>query len=133
MRTFFRLFYTVIMCCMAVVAAPTLATTPDAHGMTTQTVSATKAMPATKEAPLVLYYRDDCPYCWNVLSHLNDQHRTLPMKEINESTEAAAELVQGGGKRQVPCLRIRENNGNKVTWLYQSEEIIKYLDNHPQS
>ena len=127
MRTLFRLFSAGIMCCMAVVATPTLATTADAH------VMAMHSAPATKEAPLVLYYRDDCPYCWNVLSRLNDQHRTLPMKEINESTEAAAELVQGGGKRQVPCLRIRENNGNKVTWLYQSEEIIKYLDNHPQS
>lgn len=126
MRTFFRLFYTGIMLCMAVVATPVLANTTEAHGMTVQTV------PVTKEAPLVLYYRDDCPYCWNVMSHLNDQHRALPMKEINESPEAAAELVQGGGKRQVPCLRIRENNGNKVTWLYQSAEIMKYLDEHPQ-
>lgn len=124
MNNVFRLIFTSLAIMMASLAVPALAGSLHAADAT--------APEATKDSPLVLYYRDDCPYCWNVLSHLSDQHRTLPVKEINESTEAASELVQGGGKRQVPCLRIRENNGNKVTWLYQSTEIIKYLDEHPQ-
>jgi glutathione S-transferase len=35
------------------------------------------------------------------------------------------ELLQGGGKIQSPCLRIK--TGEEVTWLYESSEIIKYL------
>ncbi|WP_414500393.1 glutaredoxin family protein [Zymobacter sp. IVIA_12111.31 C1] len=126
MRNLFRLIGAGMMLGMAWLATPALATTSATHDAKVQTA------PIAKDAPLVLYYRDDCPYCWNVMSYLNDHHRELPMKEINSSEAISNELIIGGGKRQVPCLRIRENNGNKVTWLYQSAEIIKYLDEHPQ-
>lgn len=126
MRNLFRLISAGLMLGMAWLATPAMAATPVTHDANVQTA------PIAKDAPLVLYYRDDCPYCWNVMSYLNDQHRELPMKEINSSEAISNELIIGGGKRQVPCLRIRENNGNKITWLYQSAEIIKYLDEHPQ-
>lgn len=126
MRNLFRLIGAGMMLGMAWLATPAMAATPVTHDAKVQTAS------IAKDAPLVLYYRDDCPYCWNVMSYLNDQHRELPMKEINSSEAISNELIIGGGKRQVPCLRIRENNGNKITWLYQSAEIIKYLDEHPQ-
>ncbi|BBG28850.1 glutaredoxin family protein [Zymobacter palmae] len=126
MRNLFRLISAGMMLGMAWLATPAMAATPVTHDAKVQTA------PIAKDAPLVLYYRDDCPYCWNVMSYLNDQHRELPMKEINSSEAISNELIIGGGKRQVPCLRIRENNGNKITWLYQSAEIIKYLDEHPQ-
>ena len=32
----------------------------------------------------------------------------------------------GGGKRQVPCLRIEATPG-EVQWLYESMDIIAYL------
>lgn len=35
------------------------------------------------------------------------------------------DLLQGGGKGQVPCLRI-ESEG-QVEWMYESDEIINYL------
>lgn len=127
MRNVFRLICVGMMLSMAWLAAPAMAAAPAKHEVREQTA------PIAKDAPLVLYYRDDCPYCWDVMSYLNDHQRELPMKEINGSESATHELIVGGGKRQVPCLRIRENNGNKITWLYQSAEIIKYLDEHPQS
>jgi glutathione S-transferase len=37
-----------------------------------------------------------------------------------------AELIAGGGKGQVPCLRIETDDGN-VRWLYESADIIAYL------
>lgn len=127
MRNVFRLICAAMMLSMAWLAAPAMAATSATHG-----VNKEQAASIAKDAPLVLYYRDDCPYCWDVMSYLNDHQRELPMKEINGSESAAHELIVGGGKRQVPCLRIRENNGNKITWLYQSAEIIKYLGEHPQ-
>ena len=39
---------------------------------------------------------------------------------------ARQELLQGGGKAVVPCLRIK--NGDSVDWLYESMDIIRYLD-----
>ncbi len=37
-----------------------------------------------------------------------------------------AELIAGGGKKQVPCLRIDSENGD-VQWMYESDDIIHYL------
>jgi glutathione S-transferase len=34
--------------------------------------------------------------------------------------------VQGGGRATVPCLKIRR--GDEVEWLYESRDIIDYLD-----
>jgi glutathione S-transferase len=36
------------------------------------------------------------------------------------------ELIQKGGKKQVPCLKIIENG--QESWLYESGDIIKYLN-----
>lgn len=38
------------------------------------------------------------------------------------------ELTSGGGKFQVPCLRIESADG-KVRWMYESIDIIRYLKN----
>ncbi len=38
----------------------------------------------------------------------------------------SADLVKGGGKSQVPCLRIDDGSGN-VQWMYESDDIIRYF------
>jgi glutathione S-transferase len=38
------------------------------------------------------------------------------------------ELKKYGGKIQVPCLRIKKEGGSDE-WLYESNDIIKYLEN----
>lgn len=40
--------------------------------------------------------------------------------------ENAQALMQGGGKTQVPCLRIEQADGG-VEWMYESNDIIQYL------
>ena len=47
-------------------------------------------------------------------------------RDIIESEEAAKQLVTVGGKRQVPCLFI---DGDP---LYESQDIIDWLEAHPQ-
>ena len=37
------------------------------------------------------------------------------------------ELLKKGGKRKVPCLRIEKDG--KVQWMYNSKDIIVYLQN----
>ena len=36
------------------------------------------------------------------------------------------DLIAGGGKNQVPCLRIETGSGD-VRWLYESIDIVRYL------
>lgn len=48
------------------------------------------------------------------------------MKNILSNVEFKTELISGGGKKQVPCLRIETEN-NEARWLYESADIIRYL------
>jgi len=68
---------------------------------------------------LVLYYYPTCPYCRKVTKFI-DKHdlEEIELKNINQDEEAEAELIEVGGKRQVPCLFI---NGKP---LYESNDII---------
>jgi glutathione S-transferase len=36
------------------------------------------------------------------------------------------ELLNGGGRKTVPCLRIEDSSGS-VQWMYESGDIIAYL------
>ena len=37
------------------------------------------------------------------------------------------QLIDGGGKKQVPCLAITDSQSEKVIWLYESTEIIDWF------
>lgn len=56
----------------------------------------------------------------------------IPLKETMFHPHNHADLVAGGGKGQVPCLRI-ETDGGEVRWLYESIDIIRYLRGDIQS
>ena len=38
------------------------------------------------------------------------------------------DLIAGGGKAQVPCLRLVSEEGDQ--WMYESDDIIHYLRKH---
>ena len=46
-------------------------------------------------------------------------------RNIHSNTAYKAELIEGGGKKQVPCIRIQDSGG--VRWLYESSDIVNYL------
>jgi len=50
----------------------------------------------------------------------------MPLMDILSQPANNADLIAGGGKSQVPCLRI-ENDKGEVRWVYESIEIIQYL------
>ena len=50
----------------------------------------------------------------------------IEQRDILKEPKFRKELVAGGGKKQVPCLKIEEENG-AIQWLYESRDIIKYL------
>lgn len=77
------------------------------------------------EAKLELYYSTYCYFCQKVLAFLSGKDRDLELKSTSDRDNATA-LMRGGGKTQVPCLRIEQADGS-VQWMYESDDIIRYL------
>ncbi|RXJ73260.1 glutaredoxin [Veronia nyctiphanis] len=76
-------------------------------------------------AGIQLYHFNACPFCIKVRAAVKLMGLGLETRNIRENKQYLEELVTGGGKRQVPCLRIEE--GDSVRWLYESDDIIAYL------
>ncbi len=76
-------------------------------------------------ANLSIYEFKACPFCVKVRRFLKSEGIDLPLKDAMRDP-ARSELASGGGKLQVPCLKIQNNDGS-VRWLYESSDIIQYL------
>ena len=74
-----------------------------------------------------LFYFDTCPFCIKVRFALWKMGIKVKMKDNMLKPSNKAELIAGGGKKQVPCLRIEKNN--EIEWLYESDAIIEYFQN----
>jgi len=78
-----------------------------------------------KIAPnLMLFYNPECPYCKKVLGFLEKINKDIPKRNTASDLNAKNELMQVGGKTQVPCLLI---NGKA---LYESQDIINWFLEH---
>lgn len=73
---------------------------------------------------LALYYRPTAPSAFKVLDFMDRQGVTIPLIDISQDRDAAATLIEVGGKQQVPCLFI---DGKA---LYESSDIISWIDEH---
>ena len=76
-----------------------------------------------------LYKSDTCGFCFRVRAYAEQLGMDLPLRDINSDPEAFRELLQGGGRSMVPCLRI-ERAGEasaEVQWMYESMDIMRYL------
>jgi len=77
---------------------------------------------------LSLYQFRACPFCVKTRRAIHALGVDIELCDINKEIKHREELEQGGGRVKVPCLRIEENN--EVRWLYESSEIIEYLNQH---
>ena len=74
---------------------------------------------------LALYYFPSCPFCQYVLASLDSMSLDIELKNINQDFDARNELMAGGGKTQVPCLKIEKDGDTQ--WMYESRDIVDYL------
>ena len=74
----------------------------------------------------VLYQFKTCPFCIKVKRNNKRLSLNIETRDAQHNPEHREELLKGGGQVKVPCLRIVDNNGNDQ-WMYESEEIMKYL------
>jgi len=76
--------------------------------------------------PLALYYYPTCPYAAMVVRVIEDMGLDIELRNIFADPRWRQELIEGGGRRTVPCLRI-EHEDTPVEWMYESYDIIDYL------
>lgn len=77
-------------------------------------------------ANLALYQYKTCPFCIKVRRTINELSLNIEIRDVQTDVEHREALREGGGKVQVPCLRI-SNDDDTTTWLYESDDINRYL------
>jgi len=77
-------------------------------------------------AHLSLYQLPACPFCVKVRRAMKRGGLNIQLKNINQDETLRQELIEHGGKRTVPCLKIIDEN-QETTWLYESSDINQYL------
>ncbi|MFH3799671.1 TolC family protein, partial [Acinetobacter baumannii] len=75
---------------------------------------------------LSLYQFRACPFCVKTRRAMHRLNLPMQLKDAMNDPQARQALLEGGGKVKVPCLRIEENG--QVRWMYESSEIIAYLE-----
>ncbi|CAH9056545.1 hypothetical protein PSECIP111951_01483 [Pseudoalteromonas holothuriae] len=80
----------------------------------------------THTQTLKLYQFKACPFCVKVRRAIKREGLNIETRDAKNNPQFRQELAQLGGKVKVPCLRIEQDN--KVTWLYESSDIVNYLE-----
>ncbi|MCV2349353.1 glutaredoxin family protein [Paucibacter sp. Y2R2-4] len=75
---------------------------------------------------LVLYQFKTCPFCIRVRQEIHRLSLPIPLLDAQHNAQHRAELLQATGASKVPCLRIRDANGQSQ-WLSESKAINAYL------
>lgn len=75
---------------------------------------------------LALYQFRTCPFCIKTRRAIKRLSLNIDVLDAQHDMKSRDELLHGGGQVKVPCLKITDEN-NKTTWMYESSDIIAYL------
>jgi glutaredoxin len=75
---------------------------------------------------LKLYQFYACPFCIKTRRAIKRLNLLIESRNA-QNGKYREDLLVNGGEVKVPCLRITEGDNN--IWMYESSEIIKYLNN----
>ncbi|NRA45530.1 MAG: glutathione S-transferase N-terminal domain-containing protein [Oligoflexales bacterium] len=81
-----------------------------------------------KTANLSIYQFKACPFCVKVRWALLRMGLRVQYLDAKNHEASKQELLSGGGKVKVPCLRIKHSDGSS-SWMYESNDIINYFEN----
>jgi glutaredoxin len=71
-----------------------------------------------------LYQFEACPFCVKVRRAMRRLNLPIELRDAKSNEVHKKELLALGGSPKVPCLRIGD------TWVYESDDIVNYLDQH---
>ncbi len=77
-------------------------------------------------AGLSLYQFHACPFCVKTRRAIHRLNIPIALHDAKNDKLRREELLAGGGKIKVPCLRIEEQG--ETRWMYESDQIIAYLE-----
>jgi len=75
---------------------------------------------------LALYQFRTCPFCIKVRKEIARLGLNIELRDAQIDPAHKQALLEGGGKVKVPCLKITDDAG-QATWLYESDEINRWL------
>lgn len=75
---------------------------------------------------LKLYQFYACPFCVKTRRAIKRLNLKVETRDAQTAGQFRKELEISGGKIQVPCLKLE--GAGEATWIYESSDIIKYLD-----
>ena len=78
-------------------------------------------------AKLSLYQYPACPFCVKVRRTMRRHSLKIETRDAKKQANYRQELLEQGGRLKVPCLRIESENGD-VQWMYESTDIVRYLN-----
>ena len=84
-----------------------------------------------KTQSLSLYQFKACPFCVKVRRAMKRNSLNIELRDAKAEGIHRQTLAAEGGRVKVPCLRIEQ--GDNVTWLYESNDIIAFLENEVAS
>ena len=76
---------------------------------------------------MALYQFQQCPFCVKTRRQIHRLALNIEKRDARNDPQWNHELINDGGKYQVPCLKITAADGS-VQWMYESTEINQYLD-----
>lgn len=74
-----------------------------------------------------LYQFHACPFCVKVRRAMQRLNLPIELRDAKSDEQSRLELQMQGGEVKVPCLRIEHADG-KIEWMYESSDIISYLE-----
>ena len=75
---------------------------------------------------LKLYQFYACPFCVKTRRAIKRLNLKVETRDAQTAGQFRKELEISGGKIKVPCLKLE--SAGEATWIYESNDIIKYLD-----
>jgi len=72
-----------------------------------------------------LYQLFACPFCVKTRRAIHGLNVNVDIRDIKHPEHRKA-LAEQGGRVKVPCMRIEEDGD--VRWMYESNDIIEYLN-----
>ncbi len=76
---------------------------------------------------MALYHFKQCPFCVKTRRAVRRLGLNIETRDARNDPQWNQELINEGGKYQVPCLRLVKEDGSKE-WIYESTNIIDYLE-----
>lgn len=74
-----------------------------------------------------LYHFKQCPFCVKTRRTIRRLGLNIETRDARNDPQWNGELINQGGKYQVPCLRVVKQDGS-MEWMYGSDIIINFLD-----